>query len=332
MPRYALTIAYDGTNFCGWQRQEPYADARPGENRPMDQRPAPARDLSEHQDAWKDAEALPAREGEERPRVALRTVQHVLERAVASIVREPVTVMGASRTDAGVHARGQVAAFTCGGSTDGAEGAEGRGSSSGWPLSRGVERLARAINGRLPEDVRIVAARAVDDGFDPIGDCESKSYSYTIHESLRARPEGAAEGEVIPGVRPLWDRWFVHEVWDALHVEAMHEAAQVIVGEHDFAAFAAAGHGRLTTVRTVLSCAVREVSRSADGRRVRIDVAGTGFLYNMVRIISGTLLEVGRGRMTAAGVRAALESRDRTNSGPTLPAKGLCLEWIRYRR
>jgi tRNA pseudouridine38-40 synthase len=117
----------------------------------------------------------------------------------------------------------------------------------------------------------------------------------------------------------------------------MNEAAKRIVGEHDFAAFAAAGHGRQTTVRTVFSCEVTDVSEgraharvSDDARILRIDISGSGFLYNMVRIIAGTLVEVGRGKMSAADVAAAIESKDRRNAGPTLPGTGLCLEWIKY--
>lgn len=210
-------------------------------------------------------------------------------------VREPVEVLGASRTDAGVHAKGQVAAFTCSENRRGAP----------------EERLADAINARLPNDALVMACERVRDDFDPIGDCVSKAYRYTIHASR---------------TRPLWDRRFAHHVWVPLDVQAMHAAAQRIVGEHDFAAFAAAGHGRLSTVRTVLACAVTRLEVD----RVVIDVAGTGFLYNMVRIISGTLVEVGKGRMTAERVSEAIASKDRRNAGPTLPAVGLCLQWVGY--
>ncbi|MBM4107199.1 MAG: tRNA pseudouridine(38-40) synthase TruA [Phycisphaerae bacterium] len=287
MPRYKLTIAYDGTDFCGWQRQvtgqgpdEPDAsEAGPGE---------------------------------------LRTVQGVLRRVVARVVREPVVVKGASRTDAGVHARGQVAAFTCSG--DAAEG-------TGWPSERGTERLARAINGKLPPDVCVVGVEDVTrppgvDAFDPVGDCTSKAYSYTIH--------ALETGEGSLGVRPVFDRRSVTLVWERLDVEAMNRAARHLVGEHDFVAFAAAGHGRLTTVRTILSCAVTDLGEREGGRRVRLDVAGTGFLYNMVRIIAGTLVEVGRGRTRAEGVPAIIAGRERAAAGPTLGPEGLCLEWVRY--
>lgn len=348
MPRYKLTIAYDGTDFCGWQKQEPFAPGG-GEPRPPDQVavPDPVRLGSK---ILETAEAMGLREGEARARIALRSVQHVVEKTVREIVREPVVLMGASRTDAGVHARGQVAAFTCTGeeertrsaSEELASGANAdrptpqpppsgkgleEGSPSGvprgigWPVSRGVDRLMRAINGRLPDDVQVVGVEVATPDFDPIRGAVAKAYSYTLHVDPPP-PRGMA-------MRPLWDRKYVHQVWDDLDVVAMREAAGRIVGEHDFAAFAAAGHGRLTTVRTVFSCDVSEgVVEGA--RRVRIDVSGSGFLYNMVRIIAGTLVEAGRGRMTPDAVSAAIASKDRRNAGPTLPPTGLCLEWVRY--
>ena len=305
MPRYILTIAYDGTDFCGWQKQEPHApgaefDSSSGEaiytKSSAANATAPAGPA-----ASKVVEALPLREGEDVQRVALRTVQHVVERAVREVVREPVLLHGASRTDAGVHALGQVAAFTCSGGPD-----------TGWPAARGVDRLVRTLNGKLPEDVLVLDAKEVREEFNPIRDCERKSYSYTIHTGR---------------VRPLFERRMRHWVYESLDVVAMQAAGKVIEGEHDFAAFAAAGHGRISTVRTVYECSV--VASTPD--TVRITCVGNGFLYNMVRIIAGTLVEVGRGRMTAAQVEAALAGNDRRVAGPTLPATGLCLEWIRYR-
>lgn len=301
MPRYKLTIAYDGTDFCGWQKQEPPAGM----------------DVAAGKVLSPDA-ADPGR-------MTLRTVQEVVERAVREVVREPVNLLGASRTDAGVHARGQVAAFTCSGEEEGA--------ATGWPLARGTPALVRALNSRLPEDVLVAAAEPVAPTFDPISDCTSKGYSYALHISPH---------------RPLWDRRYVHHVWTPLDLDRMNDAAARIVGEHDFAAFAAAGHGRLSTVRTVYECRVGEEGETArqrdsetgvgarapgrdfEPRRLRIDVSGNGFLYNMVRIIAGTLVEVGRGKMTPEDVSAAIESKDRRNAGPTLPPHGLCLEWIRY--
>lgn len=264
MPRHKLTIAYDGSAFHGWQRQ--FVG-----------------------DAPEDGAAA----GE---RAELRTVQREVQRAVREVVREPVSVQGASRTDAGVHAKGQVASFTC---SDDRRGAP-------------EDRLALAINARLPGDALVVACERVRDDFDPIGGCVSKGYRYTLHTGA---------------LRPLWDRSRVHHVWRPLDLAAMRAGAALLVGRHDFAGFAAAGHGRLSTVRTIHACEVVE----AGDERVGIDVSGDGFLYNMVRIIAGTLVEIGRGRRAPESVSRALESLDRRDAGPTLPPGGLCLEWIRYR-
>jgi tRNA pseudouridine38-40 synthase len=257
MPRFKLTVAYDGTDFHGWQRQEP-----PG------------------------AEPL-------------RTVQGMLEQAVRITVGAPVAVTGASRTDSGVHAVGQVAAFS----------AETR-----IP----VERLALAISSRLPEDMRVLDATIVPDRFDPISDAVSKSYRYTI-----ALPATADERRRHP---PLFDRrtvwWTVHR----LDLGAMRAVAAVLVGEHDFAAFAHAAHRRESTVRRIHACDVL----APEPGRLFIEVAGNGFLYNMVRIIAGTLAEAGRGRITPERIRRALDEGDRSLTGSTLPPHGLCLRWVHY--
>lgn len=288
MPRYRLILAYEGTHFRGWQRQEPTIE----------------QSVLTGSDKFVDAALAP----EDPSRVALRTVQAVVERAAREVTRQRVILKGASRTDSGVHARGQVAAFTC-------EDLEG----SGWPVARGCETLTRALNGRLPEDVLVRRAELVPDSFDPISDCERKAYSYTFHNARS---------------RPLFDRALVHHVWDPLDVDAMRRAAESLVGEHDFAAFAAAGHGRLSTVRTVHRLEVFSETApdqpDEQARRVRLEIEGNGFLWNMVRIIGGTLLEVGRGRLAPDRVASVLASRDRTLAGPTLPPTGLCLEWIRY--
>lgn len=277
MPRYRLTVAYDGTDFCGWQKQAPIAE-----------RPVRPEKLIE-----RTPEGM----------LRLRTVQEIVERAVARIVREPVEVLGASRTDAGVHARGQVAAFT---------------TAEGWPPERGTEPLRRAINSELPDDVLVASAAEAPADFDPVGGATSKKYTYSLHVSRD---------------RPLFDRRYTHQVWVDLDIGAMARAAERFVGEHDFAAFAAAGHGRLTTIRRVLECGVVDApatGTACGSRRVLIDVVGTGFLYNMVRIIAGTLVEVGRGRMTPDDVSDAIAGRDRRLAGPTLGPEGLCLEWVRY--
>lgn len=296
MPRYKLTVAYDGTDYCGWQRQVV----------------PPA--LPEEVGAGEVGEPAVGPEPAAATVCELRTVQGVLQRAVREVVREPVTVFGASRTDSGVHARGQVAAFTTG-----AEGAGG-GARGGWPEDRGTEPLVRAINSRLPDDVLVRSAELAAGTFDPIGDCTSKAYTYRLW---------------VARDRPLWERRWVHHVWTRLDVARMQEAAAVLVGEHDFAAFAAAGHGRLTTVRRVFECRVQEepaapVQAGGPEQSITISVTGSGFLWHMVRIIAGTLYEVGRGKVDVAQVAEALATGDRRKAGPTLPASGLCLEWVKY--
>ena len=139
--------------------------------------------------------------------------------------------------------------------------------------------------------------------------------------------------------RPVFGRRYIWHTWDDLDAVKMNEAAQVLVGEYDFAGFAQINHGRKTTVRTIFSCGVEELDAGSDvigvgGDRVklvRMRVSGSGFLYHMVRILAGTLMEVGQGKMTVDEVRGVLASADRfQNPGPTLPPMGLRLEWIRY--
>lgn len=294
MPRYKLTIAYDGTDFCGWQKQFPHEASVPTAPRMPDEQTTG--------DAPPDPTPAPTPTPGDRPRVELRTVQGVVERCVRKVVREVVNVYGASRTDSGVHANGQVCAFS----------SLGTGAGMGWPAERGTEPLLRALNSELPSDVLVREAEIVPDRFDPVGHCERKAYSYAIWTGP---------------VRPLWERRRVLHVWHALDAVAMHAGARLFVGEHDFAGFAAAGHGRATTVRTVYDCSVTRVSDSL----LRLDIVGSGFLWNMVRIITGTLIEIGKGRLSEADLLAALQTGDRNRAGPTVPGHGLCLEWIRYR-
>ena len=126
--------------------------------------------------------------------------------------------------------------------------------------------------------------------------------------------------------RPLWDRVYVHHVSHELDLDAMRHAAAMLVGEHDFAAFAKAGHGRETTVRTVLSCEVTQQG----AHDLAIDISGTGFLHNMVRIVAGTLVDVGRGRFEPDQVARMIERGDRSLAGPTAPPQGLYLVSVEY--
>jgi tRNA pseudouridine38-40 synthase len=256
MPRYRLTIAYDGTDFHGWQKQDP-----PG------------------------AEPL-------------RTVQLVLERAVADVVCEEVNVVGASRTDAGVHALGQVAAFGCAKEFEPA-------------------RLVAALNARLPDDAQVRDATVAADDFSPISDAIAKGYRYRI-----------AWGRGKPGdlPRPLFGRTTTYWTPYELDAVAMNDAARRLIGEHDFASFTRKNHNRESTVRTVHDCRVTATGK----RRLRVDICGVGFLYNMVRIVAGTLVEIGRGRVEPPAIGDILAATDRDAAGPTLPPEGLCLMWIKY--
>lgn len=251
MPRYKLTVAYEGTDFHGWQRQEP---------------------------------------PEKTP---LRTVQGVLEDAIVKVVREPIVLNGASRTDAGVHALGQVVAFTT-------------------TREIPVDRMPRAITSRCPKDLQVLSAEFVPGHFDPISHAVAKQYSYLIQHG--------------PGLPPLFDRRNVWRTHHVLQADAMRHGASKLVGRHDFEPFAAASHGRESSVRTILACEVDEVAHN----RIQIDVTGDGFLYNMVRIIAGSLLEIGRGARTPEDIDRAFESGDRRLTGPTLGPEGLCLRWIRH--
>lgn len=333
MPRYKLTIAYDGTEFCGWQKQFPHADAVPAHMhgfKPND--PGEWESLTQAPPLPAAQMCPPPGAGEmDRMRRELRTVQSVVERAARLVVREPVVVTGASRTDAGVHARGQVAAFST------MESGRGR----GWPAERGTLPLMRAMNARLPDDVLVRSIEIVPEDFNPIAGAAAKGYTYTLWCADH---------------RPMWQRRTLMHLWHRMDVGAMRACAAEFVGEHDFAAFAATGHGRLTTVRTVFGCEVMEESAGSIGhgsegaeqrgwpraegltgeaqgdvQKLVIRVWGNGFLWNMVRIIAGTLVEAGKGKCEPERVREALRTGDRRLAGPTLPPLGLCLEWIRYR-
>ncbi len=247
MPRnIRLLLAYDGTEFHGWQTQ-------PG----------------------------------------LRTVQDTVEQAIRRVVRHQVTVVGSGRTDAGVHARGQVANFH-----------------TSHPMS--CERLRHAIGGRLPKDVSIIEATEAPPAFWASRDAVSKLYRYTIHNSHHRPVETHRQR-------------YVYHFWHPLDVDQMQAAAGMLVGEHDFAALATRGSPRQSTIRRIFHL---DVYRHYE--QVYVDVEGNGFLYNQVRNIVGTLIEIGRGHWPVERMAAILASGDRTQAGPTAPARGLCLQWVRY--
>jgi len=245
MPRFKLTLEYDGTPFVGWQRQ---------------------------------AEGL--------------SVQGVLEEAVFAFTGERPGVRGAGRTDAGVHATGQVAHLDL---------------SRDWP----ADRIRDALNAHLrPHPVAVLLAERVADDFDARFSAIGRRYRYLVLD--RRAP-------------PALDR---HRVWHVprrLDAEAMHAAAQGLLGRHDFTTFRAAACQAKSPVRTLDVLDVRR-----DGDRIVVEAAARSFLHNQVRSLVGSLVQVGEGRWSAAELRAALDARDRARCGPVAPPDGLCLTGVVY--
>lgn len=229
--------------------------------------------------------------GFQRQRPGRASIQSELERALGKLFGTPASVVAAGRTDAGVHARGQVVAFTC-----------------RTPMP--VERIPYALNAHLPDDIVVQSARTVAPGFHPGRAARSKLYRYSIWNG--------------PFVSPFW-RLYAYRWQRPLDLERMKAAAALLEGTHDFRAFRATGSSAKTTVRTIFRC-----EPVADPPLVHLMVEGDGFLYNMVRIIAGTLLEVGEGRRSVESVAAALASGRRDDAGRTLPAQGLCLMEVRF--
>ena len=241
-----LVLEYDGTDLCGWQRQE---------NGP--------------------------------------SVQGHLEEALARMTGAATPVIGASRTDAGVHALGQVACFD----TEACIPCDG---------------FRLGLNSMLPPAIAVVAADEAPPGFHARFSASGKHYRYSILTRSSRSPLARKLAWHRPGAR--------------LDLDAMRRAAALIVGERDFSAFRAAGCSARTAVRRVEEIAVSEM----DPHRIEIDVRGNAFLRNMVRILVGTLVEVGDGRLEPVQVGEILESRDRTRAGQTAPAHGLCLVEVFY--
>ena len=230
------------------------------------------------------------------------SIQGCLEAALRDLAGSGVAVVGAGRTDAGVHALGQVAGVRL-----------------DVRLDPGA--LGRAANARLPEDIRVVDSAAAPDGFHARFDAVAKSYRYRLLHG--------------PVMSPFLRRYAWH-VRERLDAGAMAEAGRALLGEHDFAAFQAAGGAVRSTVRTLFELTVRRTSGAAwtggGAEMTVIDVRGSGFLRHMVRTIVGTLVEVGRGRRGPAEIEQVLRGADRRAAGPTAPARGLCLTEVGYRR
>jgi tRNA pseudouridine38-40 synthase len=221
------------------------------------------------------------------------TVQGTLTEAVRSISGEVVVVRGSSRTDAGVHALDQVAAF----STQSALAADI------W---------VRGLNARLPRDITVIAGREVATGFDPVAAAVRKRYRYRVHDAPW---------------RPVLGRHLVWRWRGRLDCSPMAEAAQQLLGEHDFTSFETTPSSRLSKVRTIHALTVERRSPADDAAdaEVWIEVEGNGFLHNMVRIIAGSLVMVGAGRRPVSWLAAALAARSRAAAGPTAPPEGLVL-------
>lgn len=237
--RVRLIVAYDGTNYHGWQVQKNGI-----------------------------------------------TIESELNRCLSELLQEPIEVIGASRTDAGVHALGNVAVFD---------------TQARMP----AEKISYALNQRLPEDIRIQRSEEVDADWHP-RHCDSrKTYEYRIYRGEFAMP-----------VKRLYSLF----VYQKLDVEKMQEAARYFVGEHDFKSFCQVGAQVETTVRTIYDVNVYE-----EGTDVVIRVTGNGFLYNMVRIMAGTLIEVGKGKREPREIQEMIVAKNREAAGPTAPAHGLML-------
>lgn len=223
------------------------------------------------------------------------SIQQKLQEAFEAVTGERVQITGSGRTDAGVHALGQVASLRT-------------------RTTLECERLLRALNATTPEDIAILKIEETDPEFHAIRDATGKRYRYRIQ----------------PGrIRDPLDRGFSWFVPTELDVAAMREACRQLVGEHDFACFQAAGGVRKTTVRRIFECTLE---RQLDGpfEKLIFEIEGNGFLYNMVRNIVGSLVEIGKRKRSPAWIGELIAGRNRTLAGPTAPAHALFLVHVRY--
>ena len=230
--------------------------------------------------------------GWQRQADGIDTIQQRIEDAAARVLKHPVTAFGAGRTDAGVHAEGQVANLYT--------------RRASIPL-RG---LRRAMNSRLPGDIVVRSCRQVPENFHASRWAAGKTYRYRIH---------------VAPVRPVLLHMQVYHYWRALDVRLMRAAAARLLGTHDFRGLATSAEVRDDTVRTIFRCEVAEA-----GAEIHVTVQGNGFLYNMVRNLVGTLIEVGRRRWQPERIDKILATRDRRDAGPTAPPEGLTLMCVHY--
>jgi tRNA pseudouridine38-40 synthase len=255
--RYKITIAYRGTRYHGWQAQQP-VESYKGE------KPAAGHGIP--------------------------TIQETVARLIEEVVGHPVRLVGSSRTDSGVHAKGQVAHFDTS------------------LIQIPGEGIRKAINHQLPGDIFVRRIQAVSPSFDAIECTTRKRYQYAIWNS---------HSRHVFFNDLMWHRW------QRLDIAAMQAAGAQFIGRQDFTSFTRPDHGRDHTIRTVYACDV-----SIRGPRVVIGIEGSGFLWNMVRIMVGTLVQVGIHRHRPDSVSQMLEARDRRAAGPTAPPHGLYLQWI----
>lgn len=223
----------------------------------------------------------------------LRTVQDTLEKSLRRTVRHQVAVIGCSRTDSGVHAKGYVANFF-----------------TTTPVAN--RAIYRSIGARLPKDMTLLHLAEVPLTFHSTRSAITKLYRYRIH-NVAARP-----------CEQLTQR-YVYHFWQPLDTQRMEAAASHWVGTHDFTSFASSGNDRQSNVRTI-----RRIEFHREGPEIRMDIEGEGFLYKQVRNMMGVLVEIGRGQWEVKKAVEILNARDRNAAGPTAPARGLCLQWVRY--
>ncbi|MBO5525754.1 MAG: tRNA pseudouridine(38-40) synthase TruA [Clostridia bacterium] len=219
-----------------------------------------------------------------------RTVQSVLEQALSKRLSQEIRLTASGRTDAGVHAYGQVCHFDA-------------------QTSIPAKKIADSVNPSLPSDVKILKSAQADDSFDANRTAKKKTYRYTFYRSERDDPMYERYGVRLPFV----------------DLEKMKEGAALLVGEHDFKAFCASGSSVKTTVRTIY-----DASFTQEGNLLVFRITGNGFLYNMVRTLVGELVDIGRGRLTCADLESSFRTGSRQGIGKTMPARGLALECVNY--
>lgn len=219
------------------------------------------------------------------------SIQEVLEKAITSIVQQPIEIIAAGRTDTGVHARAQCCIFDA-------------------TTTIPVYNLLKAMNSRLPKDIVVKDLSIVSAAFHPRYAAKNKTYRYQIFNSQVRDP-----------FIHKYSYFYPYE----LDIDIMRKAASYIVGEHDFKSFCSAGSSVISTVRTVYSLSI-----SQEDKMIIIDICGNGFLYNMVRIIVGTLLQVANQKLPAEHIKTIIASKDRSQAGPTAPPEGLTMLEIIY--